>query len=89
MDEPTTINNVVRRVSYRGGWIGFFTGNSKRRTLERGIQDLNAAGHRVILVEKDEWGWIGKLLSILLLIVTLGLFTFEEGYLVIGEPVDH
>ena len=76
--------NIVRRVSFRGGLIGLFTGNSKRQTLERGIQQLNSDGYHVVLVEDDDWGLLGKLLSIILLIITLGLFTIEAGFLIIG-----
>lgn len=77
--------NIVRRASFRGGWIGLFTGNSKMRTLERGLQQLNSDGYQVVLVEEDNWGLLGKLLSIILLIITLGFFTIEPGFLIIGE----
>ena len=62
--------NVVRRATTRGGLIGFFSGNSKMRSLERGVQQMNAEGYQVVLVEEDNWGLVGKLLSILLLFVT-------------------
>ena len=80
--------NIVRRASFRGGLIGLFTGNSKRRTLERGIQQLNFDGYQVVLLEEDNWGLLGRLLSIILLIITLGLFTVEPGYLIIGEAME-
>ena len=80
--------NTVRRVTFRGGWIGLLSGNSKMRTLERGIAGLNSTGYRVVTVEDDDWGWLGKFLSILLLVVTLGFFTLEAGYLIIGEAVE-
>ena len=79
--------NIVRRASFRGGLIGLFTGNTKMATLERGIQQLNSDGYQVVLVEEDNWGILGKVLSIILLIITLGLFTIEAGFLIIGEVI--
>ena len=77
--------NIVRRGSYRGGLIGFFMGSSKKATLERGIQGLNSDGYQVVLVEHDDWGSLGWLLRMILLIITLGLFTLEPGFLIVGE----
>ncbi len=77
--------NVTISASRLGGLIGFISGNSKRRTIERGIQSLNRNGYHVIMVVDDEWGSLGLILRLLLLIVTLGLFTLEPGHIVIGE----
>ncbi len=77
--------NIVNRVSYRGGWIGLFMGSTKIATLERGIQQLNSDGYQIVLMEPDNWGYILKLLSIMLLIITLGAFTLSEGFILIGQ----
>ena len=77
--------NVTIAASHRGGLIGWISGNSKRRTIERGIESLNRNGYHVILVLDDEWGLLGSILRLLLLFGTLGLFTLEEGHIFIGE----
>ena len=77
--------NIVRRASFKGGWISLLQGSSKLRTLDRGIQQLNSDGYEVVLVEDDDWGFLGKLLSIIILFATLGFFTLSEGFLIIGQ----
>ncbi len=77
--------NVTITATRRGGLIGWISGNSKRITIERGIQSLNRNGYHVILVVDDEWGLLGSILRLLLLFGTLGMFTLEPGQIVIGE----
>ena len=77
--------NVTRRVAYRGGWLGLFSGESQGKALERVIPQLNAEGYRVVFVVPDRWSIAKLLLSVLIAILTLFIFVPTPNLLIIAE----
>jgi hypothetical protein len=77
--------NKIVRVSLSGGLIGAI-GTNPRRALGQTIQKYNAAGwncHQILPHSTHNLFII--VLQIIILIVTLGLWTFGAGYLVLFE----
>ncbi|WP_421858708.1 hypothetical protein [Oricola sp.] len=77
------INKVVR-VSFSGGILGLVFGSSRGK-VESIVQQNNADGWNVAEVIPDSPNLIIYVLRVLLLIVTLGLWTVSTGYLFIME----
>jgi len=77
--------NRMERVALSGGLIGFLTTNP-REALESKMRELNAEGWncRQMLDHSTHNGFI-KILQFLVLICTLGLWTFGAGYLLLFE----
>ena len=77
--------NRVSRVTLMGGLIGALTTNP-RKALEHEINKLNKEGWNAIYIDQHKttnlFIWV---LQILVLILTLGLFTWGGGYLVLFE----
>jgi hypothetical protein len=77
--------NMVTRVSLMGGLIGALTTNP-RKALENEIDEANREGWNAIHIEPhittNLFIWI---LQLLVLVLTLGLFTWGGGYLVLFE----
>lgn len=77
--------NKVSRISLIGGLIGAIATNP-RKALQKEIDDHNQNGWNTIQITNhsttNTFIW---LLQILVLILTLGLFTWGGGYLVLFE----
>lgn len=77
--------NKVSRISLMGGLIGLLTTNP-RKALEDEISKANEEGWNAIHIEVHSttnlFMW---LLQLLVLFLTLGLFTWGGGYLVLLE----
>ena len=77
--------NMVIRVSLMGGLIGAIATNP-RKALENEIDKANREGWNAIHIEPHRttnlFIWI---LQLLVLALTLGLFTWNGGYLVLFE----
>lgn len=71
----------------RAGWIGWLSGESQGKALERVVPEMNAAGYRVVFVLADQWNPFKRLFALVLLICTLGFWTITPNLLVIGEKV--
>jgi hypothetical protein len=81
---PRKLNKIVR-VALPGGWIGAIIINP-RKALEQTIQKHNAAGwncHQIIYHATHNL--VIMFLQALLLVVTLGMWTFGAGYLLLFE----
>jgi len=77
--------NKVARVSLMGGLIGAMTTNP-RRALEREIAKQNAEGWAAIHIEPHgTTNLLILLLQFIVLVLTLGLFTWGGGYLILLE----
>jgi hypothetical protein len=77
--------NKVIRISLTGGIIGAFTTNP-RKALEDAIDRQNQEGWNAIDVEPHRTtNALVFLVQILVLILTLGLWTWGGGYLVLFE----
>ena len=81
------INKVVR-ISYSGGLLGLLFG-SARGKLENVLEDNNRSGWNLAEVIPDNPNLLILVLRLVILIVTLGLWTLSHSYLLILErPVD-
>lgn len=81
--------NKVVRIRYSGGLLGLFFG-SARGKLEKALEQHNREGWNLAEVVPDNPNLIIWLVRLVLLIVTLGLWTLSNGYLLILEgPVDY
>ncbi len=80
------INSVVR-VNYAGGLLGLIFGSSRGKT-EAVIRKHNADGWNVAEVIEDNPNLIIWLVRILLLLITLGLWTIGTSRLIIFERPD-
>ncbi len=79
------ITNTVFRVKLSGGIIGALAANPKGK-LQKKIIEMNEDGYRVGQVLPDDTGNIlVLLLRLILLILTIGLWTIANGYYIIGE----
>jgi len=79
--------NTIARISLAGGLIGALTTNP-RRALNKTIEDYNARGWKAIQVESHKThNLFIFLLQFLVLILTLGLYTWGGGYLVLFEKI--
>lgn len=80
--------NKVVRISYSGGLLGLLFG-SARGKLERVLEDNNRNGWNLAEVIPDNPNLLILVLRLFILIVTLGLWTLSNSYLLILErPVD-
>lgn len=77
------INKVVR-ISFSGGLIGFVFG-STRGKVQSVVQEHNADGWNVAEILPDNPNLAIWIVRLLLLILTLGLWTLANGYLIIFE----
>ncbi len=78
------INKVVR-ISLAGGLIGMLTTNP-RRALDKRIENENKDGWNAIyFMPHKETNLLVSILQIVLLVVTLGLWTWGAGYFVLFE----
>ncbi len=78
----------VFRVKLSGGIIGAFAANPKGKLQEK-FTEMNSNGYRVSLVTRDKTGnLLVFLLRLILLIITLGIWTIANGYYIVGEKND-
>lgn len=77
--------NKVTRISLMGGLIGALTTNP-RKALEDNIDQQNQQGWKALHISEHRttnlFIWV---LQLLVLVLTLGLFTWGGGYLVLFE----
>ncbi len=82
--DSSSINKVVR-LNFMGGIIGFLT-NDPHKALQKRVLQENKNGWRVVQVIPDISGNLFVyLLRILLLIITLFLYTQANGYFILFE----
>lgn len=78
-------NNKVVRISLSGGLIGLLATNP-RRALDDAIDKANQEGWNAIYFQPHKTSNVFvALLQILVLICTLGLWTFGAGYMILLE----
>ena len=77
--------NKIDRISLAGGLLGLlFT--DPRKALDDRVNDANKAGWRLVqVVPHLSTNWLITILRAILLLITLGLFTFGDGYLLVFE----
>jgi len=77
------INKVVR-VNFSGGLLGIFFGSSRGK-VESVVQKHNAEGWNVAEIIPDNPNLIIWIIRLVLLTITLGLWTISSGLLFIME----
>lgn len=77
--------NMVRRVTRTGGLIGLF--KTQHHNVSDQVNELNRSGYRVTFVVSDSWTFLQWLGALLLLIITIGIYTKSPGLLIIGERI--
>jgi hypothetical protein len=89
--EPPSPNDFplseLYAVSYRGGWIGLFAGESQIKALQRALPEINISGRRVVAAVEDRWSIWKRIGVVLLFLVTLGFVGRVPNVLLITEPV--
>ena len=80
--------NKVVRINYSGGLLGLLFG-SARRKLEKVLEDNNRSGWNLAEVIPDNPNLVILVLRLIILTLTLGLWTLSTSYLLILErPID-
>jgi len=82
------VRNKIVRLTLMGGLLGLLLTNP-RRALEGCIEQHNNEGWRsTFIVPHSERNLLISSIQIVMLIVTLGMWTFGSGYLVMFEKED-
>ena len=77
--------NRIDEITYIGGFIGWLIINPKQ-TINNRVEEANKAGWTVVnIIPGGDQNALFRLLRTLILILTLGLFTFGDGVFVIFE----
>lgn len=77
--------NKVRQINLMGGIIGLLTTNP-RRALDKAIDEENQQGwNAVYFTPHTDTNLLVTILKIVVLVATLGLWTWGAGYLVLFE----
>lgn len=78
--------NVIRRVNRAGGLIGLF--KTQHHVVNDQVRSLNRDGYRVSFIVSDSWTMMQWLGAMVLLVLTLFLYTKSPGLLVVGERIE-
>jgi len=82
------VRNKIVRITLMGGLLGLLLTNP-RRALEACVEQHNNEGWRSTdIVPHSERNLLITIVQIVMLIVTLGMWTFGSGYLVMFEKED-
>ena len=77
--------NKIDEITFIGGLIGWLAVNPKA-TIDNRVAEANKAGWTVVnIIPGGEQNALLRLLRFIILVVTLGLFTFGDGVYVIFE----
>ena len=77
--------NKIDEITYMGGFIGWLIINPKQ-TINNRVEEANKAGWTVVnIVPGRSQNALFRFLRIIILILTLGMFTFGDGVYVIFE----
>lgn len=76
--------NKIERISYSGGLYGLLLGSAKGE-LQSKVDEMNQRGWNLHFIHKDEFNLIHILLRVLLLCLTLGIWTLGSSELLIFE----
>lgn len=79
--------NKIFRVTFTGGIVGMFS--KKEQQLNDACEKLNGCGYKVIQILEDRSSnLVVYAIRLFLFVVTCGLFTTENGYILLLERVE-
>ncbi len=76
--------NSVERLQYSGGLIGMLAGSSKGK-LQGKVEEMNQRGWHLHLIHPDAPNLLIWILRLIILVLTLGLWTIGSSELLIFE----
>ena len=76
--------NQVERISYAGGLYGLIFGSSKGK-LQAKVEEMNQRGWNLHFIHSDSLNIIHIIIRLLVLVLTLGIWTFGSSELLIFE----
>ena len=78
------IGNQVERITYAGGLYGLIAGSSKGK-LQTKIEEMNAKGFNLHFIHAESLNALHLLFRLLILALTLGIWTLGSSELLIFE----
>jgi hypothetical protein len=76
--------NTVERITYAGGLYGLIAGSSRGK-LQAKVEELNQRGYNLHLIHPDSPNLLLILIRLVILILTLGIWTFGASELLVFE----
>jgi hypothetical protein len=76
--------NAVERINYAGGLLGLFFGSSKGKLAAK-VLDMNSQGWNLHLIHQEQLNLAWVMVRLIILLFTLGLWTFGNSELLIFE----
>jgi hypothetical protein len=76
--------NLVERISYAGGIYGLLAGSSKGK-LQAKVEELNQRGWNLHLIHGESINMLHLIFRILILFLTLGIWTIGSSELLVFE----
>lgn len=76
--------NTIERLQYSGGLLGFLFGSSKGK-LQAKVEEMNQRGWHLHFIHADSPNMLIWVLRLLILILTLGLWTIGDSELLVFE----
>ncbi len=77
-------SNQVERITYAGGLYGLIAGSSKGK-LQSKVEEMNARGWNLHLIHPESLNLLHLLFRMLILVLTLGIWTLGNSELLIFE----
>ena len=76
--------NIVERINYAGGLYGLLFGSSKGKLAEK-VLHMNSQGWNLHLIHQEQLNLLWYLLKLIVLTLTLTIWTFGSSELLIFE----
>ena len=77
-------SNQVERITYAGGLYGLIAGSSKGK-FQAKVEEMNARGWNLHLIHPESLNILHLLFRLLILMLTLGIWTLGNSELIIFE----
>lgn len=78
------IRNQIERIQYSGGLLGVLFGSSRGK-LQTKVEQMNDAGWRLHFIHPDNPNVLIWILRVIILVITLGLWTIGNSELLVFE----
>jgi hypothetical protein len=78
--------NMVHECVFRSGWLAWFGGENQSKATMRTINEVNAAGRKVVACTPDRWSIWKRLGWAFVLVITLGIVGRSPGIVIVSEP---